>query len=196
MVRVSIIKEKNKMESDSLTYHTAKSNIAQNINTILGEKIEKVEITEDTLTWICRKELLDVINIYLKFAPNQENQTAYLQNYIISSNLDSLMSRQQLEYMTFSIHEGFKRTKENLTAQNLKGLGIGLLTLGMAVPTPVPQNSFFVSIVADKKKKKIAFINYNSSQTNPLELNTTYTQFCKLYSGILTFENNGQCYHN
>jgi hypothetical protein len=195
IISVGMIKEKNDIDIDSLTFETTRSNLKQNTNTILGEKIEKIELKEDSITYEARKELLGITNLYLRYATNKAKQKEVLQNFKISKNIDSLMRRDEVDYIIFNIHQGFKRTKENYTKQSLKGAGVGLLTLGMAVPIYYRVNSFMISMIVDRKKQTLVFINHNAQQIDPLDLNITFNQLCRLYLNIFTFEANNQCYH-
>lgn len=84
----------------------------------------------------------------------------YLVNYLESKNT---------RYLILTFQAGFTRTSSNYGAQVAKGLGIGILTLGLLVPVPIKSNSTIVCCILDTRNKNITFYRKRTAEVEPLD---------------------------
>ncbi|GAB3504583.1 hypothetical protein [Emticicia fontis] len=86
--------------------------------------------------------------------------SSYLVNYLESKNT---------KYLILTFQAGFTRTASNYGTQVAKGLGIGLLTLGLVRPIPIKSNSTIVCCVLDTRNKNIAFYRKRTAEVEPVD---------------------------
>ena len=83
-------------------------------------------------------------------------------NIDLSHTIDSVMEAHNERFALAFITTGFTRVKGNYKGQVAKGIGVGLLTLGMYVPTPIKASSGIHAVIFDSKNNTVAL--YKSSQ--------------------------------
>ena len=83
-------------------------------------------------------------------------------NISLSPTIDSVMEAHNERFALAFIATGFTRVKGNYGGQVAKSIGIGLLTMGMYVPTPMKASSGIHAVIFDSKNNLVAF--YKSSQ--------------------------------
>ncbi|MGB7395266.1 MAG: hypothetical protein WA913_12810 [Pricia sp.] len=96
-----------------------------------------------------------------------ENELGYLSQLIaqrrkldgipITPTIDSILKSNNQRFTLATVATGFGRRKGNYGGQVAKGAAIGILTLGMYVPTPIKSNLTLHAFIFDSKKKEIAF---------------------------------------
>ncbi len=100
--------------------------------------------------------------------------------------IDSLMTSNKQRFAMSIITSGFGRRKGNYGGQIAKGIGIGVLTLGMYAPVPIKSNVSIYGLIFDSKNDEITFYK----NTMPIEKSPTDNiiltkQFYKLFDGYL-----------
>jgi hypothetical protein len=83
-------------------------------------------------------------------------------NINLSPTVDSVMEANQERFAVALVATGFSRVKGNYGGQVAKGIGVGLLTLGMYTPVPVKANSTIHAVIFDAKNNTVAL--YKRSQ--------------------------------
>lgn len=150
---IQLIEKGNKTKfSDSLSTITKR-----NLDSIIGTKVDKLRLSEKIL----------IENDTLK--ARVENELGYLTQLIFQKRkldgieltpaIDSIMENKNQRFAMATIATGFGRKKGNYGGQVAKGLAVGILTLGMAVPTPVKSNLTLYTFIFDSEKDEVAFYN-------------------------------------
>ena len=83
----------------------------------------------------------------------------------------------------FIIATGFTRIKGNYGGQIAKGIGVGLLTLGMVVPTPIKANSAVHAMIVDAKEDNVAFYQRSRQEKEPLNEQVLRLQLTEIFKG-------------
>lgn len=76
--------------------------------------------------------------------------------------------------------EGFSRSSKNYTNQMLKGLGIGILTLGTYVEEPIKARTNMYVIILDNERNEVAYFNHSDAQNEPVSEKHVGRQLDKL----------------
>jgi hypothetical protein len=93
-----------------------------------------------------------------------------ISNLKLTPSLDSLLESNQKRFGLVTVTTGFTRRKGNYGGQIAKGIGIGILTLGMYTQTPVKATSTIYAMIVDAKENNIAFFNKSLlSDKEPLD---------------------------
>ncbi len=71
--------------------------------------------------------------------------------------LDSLLDSREKRFGLITVTSGFTRDKGNYGGQIAKGIGMGILTLGMYYQTPIKSKSTIYCMIIDAKENNIAF---------------------------------------
>ena len=71
--------------------------------------------------------------------------------------LDSLLEANQKRFGLITVTAGFTRVKGNYGGQVAKGIGLGILTLGMVTVSPRKSNSTIYAMIVDSQRNEIAF---------------------------------------
>jgi hypothetical protein len=87
----------------------------------------------------------------------------------LNNTLTSYLEANKIRYVILTFHAGFTREQGNYGGQVAKGVGIGILTLGMFVPIPIKSNSTIICCVLDTKNKNVAFYRKRTAEVEPLE---------------------------
>ncbi|RYU94012.1 hypothetical protein [Emticicia agri] len=87
----------------------------------------------------------------------------------LNNSLVSYLEANKMRYVILTFHAGFTRLQGNYGGQIAKGVGIGILTLGIFVPVPVKSNSTIICCVLDTKNKNVAFYRKRTAEVEPLE---------------------------
>ena len=88
-------------------------------------------------------------------------------NLNLSPTIDSIMEANQERFAIAFVCTGFSRVKGNYGGQVAKGIGVGLLTLGMYTPVPVKANSNIHAVIFDSKNNTVAL--YKGSHVSDKE---------------------------
>lgn len=87
----------------------------------------------------------------------------------LNDKLVNYLERKNTRYLILTFHAGFTRTQSNYAGQVAKGIGIGILTLGVLVPVPVKSNSTIICCILDTRNKNIAFYWKRTAEVEPLD---------------------------
>lgn len=87
----------------------------------------------------------------------------------LNDTLVNYLETNNIKYAILTFQAGFTREQGNYGTQVAKGLGIGILTLGLVVPIPVKSNSTIVCCVLDTRNKNVAFYRKRTAEVEPLE---------------------------
>lgn len=123
-----------------------------------------------------------------------ENETAFIiQTAIINKKvegiallptIDSIMENNGERFAMATIISGFGRRKGNYGGQVAKGIGVGILTLGMYAPVPIKSNITVYTVIFDSKRNEIAFYNRNMPiEKSPTDAIIIEKQLLKLFKG-------------
>ncbi|WP_019039074.1 hypothetical protein [Psychroflexus tropicus] len=155
---IQLIEKGNRPKlSDSLSTITR-----QTLDSILETKAsklnlnDKISIENDTLKAQIENELGNLTQMI--FEKNN------LEGIVLPPVLDSILESRNQRFAMASIATGFGRKKGNYGGQVAKGIGVGILTLGMYVPTPVKSNMTLYTYIFDSERNEVAF--YRRMLTN------------------------------
>ncbi|MCL2074769.1 MAG: hypothetical protein FWH18_12675 [Marinilabiliaceae bacterium] len=96
--------------------------------------------------------------------------------------IDSLLITNGKRFGLIIVQSGFTRTKSNYGNQIAKGVGMGILTMGMYYQTPIKANSTIYAVIVDSKDKNIAFYHKNVLQDKePTEKEIIINQIHKIF---------------
>lgn len=106
--------------------------------------------------------------------------------FIKTTNLmDSIVKNENQRFALCVINSGFDRRKHNYGNQIAKGIGIGILTLGMYTPVPIKSNTSTYVMIYDAQNSSIVFFNYfpiiEKSPTDKKNLNFIYNKLFEKY---------------
>jgi len=103
----------------------------------------------------------------------------------ITPALDKVLESNETRFGLLVVASGFTRVKGNYGKQVLKGAALGLLTLGMYVPTPVKAYSTVYAMIVDAQKDNVAFFRKSFLQDqepiNPNILTKQYEDIFEKY---------------
>lgn len=101
--------------------------------------------------------------------------------------MDSIARSQNQRYTLCLVNAGFARKKGNYTNQIAKGIGIGILTMGLVTPVPVKATTSMYAMIYDAERSSVVFYNslppVEKSPVDPLNLAKLYSN---LYNGYFT----------
>lgn len=125
-----------------------------------------------------------------------EDELAYLVRVItqrkklsgipLPHTIDSILKNNNQRFALATIATGFGRRKGNYGGQVAKGAAVGVLTLGMFVPTPVKSNLTLYAFIFDAEKDEITY--YKKSipvEKEPTDEQVMDKQLIKLFNGYL-----------
>jgi hypothetical protein len=113
-----------------------------------------------------RREVLTTVQLLMRSKP-QAGGTAYSVQPL--PVLDSLSYGSEARYVLATVRHGFTRTPGNYQGQVAKTLGIGLLTLGMAVPVSLKASAHLYAFVYDREEQRVVFFNHVGQEREPLK---------------------------
>lgn len=112
-------------------------------------------------------------------------KTKKINNIKTSSLMDSVVKNQNERFALCIINSGFARRKNNYGNQVAKGIGIGILTLGMYAPVPIKANTSTYVMVYDANNSSVVFFNYfpliEKSPVDKKNLNYIYSKLFEKY---------------
>ena len=87
--------------------------------------------------------------------------------------LDELLAGQSQRYLLVTATQGFTRAEFNYSGQLAKSIGVGLLTMGMLMPTSIPSKaqSVICLFIYDSQQKQIVYYNHTppNAEREPLD---------------------------
>jgi len=124
------------------------------------------------------------------FLLNSANKQQMISTIKIPPILDSILESKGKRFGLITVASGFTRTDGNYGGQLAKGLGIGLLTLGMYVQTPVKSKSNIYIMIVDAKENNIAFFRKSIlKEEEPLDRSVLKKQIQKIFEGYFWDKN-------
>ncbi|MDV3752749.1 hypothetical protein [Elizabethkingia anophelis] len=99
--------------------------------------------------------------------------------------MDSIVKNGNQRYALCLITSGFERRKGNYGNQVAKGIGIGLLTLGMYTTVPIKSNTSLYAMIYDAERSHVVFYNHipliEKSPTDKKNLDKLYHELFEGY---------------
>ena len=118
---------------------------------------------------------------YLCVSADRQRSISSLQ---LTPVLDSLLDGGGKRFGLITVTTGFTRDKGNYGGQIAKGIGMGILTMGMYYQTPVKANSTIYCMIIDAKDNNVAFFRKSSLQDKePLDKSVLSKQIRELFEG-------------
>jgi hypothetical protein len=178
------IKKGNKAEySDSLSSIT-EERIDSSLSLFHNElHISEAIYIEDS---ILNKKVEDEINTMIQIIIRDQQ----IGNLQLLPLVDSVMEAHGQRFALAVVANGFGRRAGNYAGQVAKGVGVGLLTLGMYVPTPVKSKISLYGVIFDSQKNEVSFYRRTRPvEKEPAEQAVIDSQVRKLFDGYF-FVNN------
>ena len=177
---IQFIEKGNKAAlSDSLSEITTKNlRLLLNTNKTTLRLNNEISIANDTVKRKVEDELA-----YLERLITQRKK---LHGIPLPYMIDSILKNNNQRFALATIATGFGRRKSNYGGQVAKGAAIGILTLGMAIPTPIKSNLTLYAFIFDADKDEITY--YKKSMTiekEPTDQQVIEKQLIKLFNGYL-----------
>ena len=99
--------------------------------------------------------------------------------------MDSIVKNQNQRFALCIINAGFDRKKGNYGNQIAKGIGVGILTMGMYTPVPIKANTSMYAMIFDAQKSSVVFYNtipvIEKSPTDKKNLSQLYNKIFEGY---------------
>lgn len=112
--------------------------------------------------------------------------TRKLEGIPLTPTIDSILESRNQRFAIGIVGTGFGRRKGNYGGQVAKGVAVGLLTLGLYIPSPVKSNLTLYSVIVDSEKNEITFFrNTSPVEKSPTDPRLIEKQLDKLYKGYL-----------
>jgi len=150
---ISLIQKGNQVKpNDSLSLMSTQilDSIIENSN---QPKVTKqINFTDSKLKLRLENDILKTMS--------EIRKTKKLENIKTSPLMDSLVKNENQRFALCLINAGFARKKNNYGNQVAKGIGVGILTLGMYTPVPVKANTSTYAMIYDAQNSSVAFFNY------------------------------------
>jgi hypothetical protein len=151
-------------------------------------------LLSDSLNKTISNEIYNLI-IAIGNTTSKEDKEKVAANYIMSDTLYNVLNSNQLDQLTFVFYHGFSRTRKNYINQNLKNIGIGILSMGLVVPYSIKAKTNIIAIVFDKDSRSLVYLKRKDSETDPIEDQNMSNQVCDIFKGFYTKGSiNGVCY--
>ncbi|MFK8283035.1 hypothetical protein [Capnocytophaga cynodegmi] len=158
---IGFVEQGNKISpNDSLSKISTKL-LDSIITSADNPRIEKSFLVEDNQKDTLQADILKVFNQITKSKKIENVKTTPLMNSVVKEN--------NKRYGLCVINSGFDRRKGNYGGQIAKGIGIGILTLGMYTQTPIKANTSLFAMIYDAEEGKVVFFN----RTPPVEKSPT-----------------------
>lgn len=104
----------------------------------------------------------------------------------LTPTIDSILTSINQRFAMASITAGFGRKKGNYGKQVAKGIGVGILTLGMYTPVPIKSSFSLFTIILDSERNEVVYycrtLPVEKSPTDIIEIEKRYI---KLYQGYI-----------
>lgn len=174
---ISLIEKGNKSkQNDSL------SNVSKKIlDSIIVENKDfkiskKIEISEPKIKVKVDNELSELI---IGIVRNNK-----IEGVKLTPTIDSILKSKKQRFALATVTAGFGRKKGNYGGQIAKGIGVGILTLGMYTPVPVKSNSTLFAVILDSERNEVIYFSKNLPvEKSPTERKVLESQYKKLFNG-------------
>jgi hypothetical protein len=104
----------------------------------------------------------------------------------LTPTVDSIMKSNKQRFAMASITTGFGRKKGNYGNQIAKGIGVGILTLGMYAPVPIKSSFSLFTIILDSEKNEVVYYSRTMPvEKSPTDLKAIEKQYRTLFEGYI-----------
>lgn len=105
----------------------------------------------------------------------------------IPSVVDSMMEKNNTRFAVLIVASGFGRRKGNYGGQVAKGIGVGVLTLGLYTPVPIKSSLVLYGFIFDSKKNEVTYFKRQASnkQINPTDSESMESMLRDLFNDYL-----------
>lgn len=174
---INLVEKGNKSkQNDSLSYVSKKildSIIIENKEFKISRKIETFE-----------PKIKDKVDAELSDLINGIVRSNKIEGVKLTPTIDSILKSKKQRFALATVAAGFGRKKGNYGGQIAKGIGVGILTLGMYTPVPIKSNLSLFAVILDSERNEVVYF----SKTLPLEKSPTErkvleSQYRKLFDG-------------
>ena len=150
---ISLIQKGNQAKlNDSLSFVSTKV-----LDSII-QKSNKPKISKQLL--VENPKLKNRIENDILKIMSQVKKSKSLDGIKSTSLMDSIAKNENQRFALCIVNSGFARRKNNYGNQVAKGIGIGILTLGMYTPVPIKSNTSTYVMIYDANNSSIAYFNY------------------------------------
>ncbi|MCO4303960.1 hypothetical protein [Riemerella anatipestifer] len=175
---IRLIKKGNQSEpSDSLSNLSSKIMDSIIWNSSSPKITTKFNLTDEKLR---QRVEDDILKTMLRI-----RDTRKLDHIKTTPVMDSIVKAQNQRFALCVVNTGFDRRKGNYGNQIAKGIGIGILTMGMYTPVPIKANTAVYAMIFDAEKSTVVFYNtipfVEKSPTDRKNLSQIYS---KLFEGF------------
>ena len=105
----------------------------------------------------------------------------------ITPVIDSVMEKNNTRFAVSVVAVGFGRRKGNYGGQVAKGIGVGILTLGMVTPVPIRSSLNLYGFIFDSKKDEVTYYNRQipNKEVSPTDSESMEKLLLELFNGYL-----------
>ena len=178
LISVKLINEENKV--------IINDSIIQKVKTKFNSVIGKFEYSKisDEIEFVNLEEKANFNNLIAKFLESVRTSKD-IDDVTIEPELESYLNLSKNRFVLVTSMNGFGRVKKNYNNELAKGVGIGLLTLGLYIPVPVKGNVNIQSLIFDKQRKRAVFVgNTMPNEDSPFNINHLEKQFINSFIGF------------
>lgn len=158
---ISVIEKKNQATANREFSVLTENLIDSILQTKKGYKVnDRIVAKDDATNNLLKKEVITLINA--------SYQKKALKTMPLPTTIKQLMDNSNSDFALAVFSSGFTRNKGNYGKQIAKGIGVGILTLGLFAPTPVKSNSTIHFLICDKKNNNVALYRRSFLEKEPL----------------------------
>ena len=105
----------------------------------------------------------------------------------ITPVIDSIMEKNNTRFAMSVVAVGFGRRKGNYGGKVAKGIGVGILTLGMVTPVPTKSSLNLYGFIFDSKKDEVTYYNRQipNKEVSPTDSESMEKLLLELFNGYL-----------
>ena len=151
---ISLIETGNRSAYNDSISSSTQLLLTESLETFRGKlrlSTEEVKLTDS----LERKRLEQEYNFLIMSAERNRS----IKGIPITPLIDSLLNANGKRFGLIIVQSGFTRAKGNYGGQIAKGIGMGILTMGMYYQTPIKANSTLYAMIVDNRNKNVAFYN-------------------------------------
>lgn len=158
-----------------LRYSSFKSTMPQTVN------ISAMEFSDEAEKNKMLKSFFDLINTV--------ERKRKIKGVVLNDTITDFLQQRKTKYAIITFNTGFTREQGNYGKELAKGVGIGILTLGMYAPIAIKANSTVICCVLDTKNRNIAFYRRKTAELEPLKPKNIERQIKALMDSFFLFSN-------
>jgi hypothetical protein len=169
-----------------------KATLSDSLSSVSRSKLDSILFVNKPTFRLSNKIVIDNDTVKARV----ENEVGYLArllaqrkksaNVPLTKTIDSIMESNQQRFALMTVTTGFGRRKGNYRGQVAKGAAIGLLTLGMAIPTPIKSNLTIYAFIFDSEKNEVAYYKRSMPvEKEPTDPKILQKQLFNVFNGYL-----------